>query len=136
MTIRIAQNLQKRGFAAPKRVFGIISGNVAHVVPVAFAAICLGCPLSSMHSIWKFDTIRVLRMTEPALIFCEAKLYNLVCECLAAVGSRAKIFTFNGYCDGSEPVENLLKTTGDEDNFRYDSNALVTVSLFTIQIYS
>lgn len=118
MTIRIAQNLQKRGYAVPKQVFGIISGNVAHVAPVAFAALCLGCPINAMHTIWKFDTIRVLQMTEPALIFCEAKLYDLVRECLDKVGNRAKIFTLNGTQGDSESVENLLAKTGEEANFR------------------
>lgn len=118
MTIRVAQNLQKRDYAAPKQVIGIISGNVAHVAPIAFAALCIGCPINSMHTIWKLDTIRVLQMTEPTLIFCEAKLYDLVRECLDAVGNNAKIFTFNGVEGDSEPVENLLVETGDEDDFR------------------
>lgn len=118
MTIRAAQNLHRRNYAASKQVIGIISRNVAHVAPIAFAALCLGCPINSMHTNWKVDTIRVLQMTEPALIFCEAKLYDLVCECLDAVGNRAKIFTFCGTKGGSEPVENLLAETGDEDDFR------------------
>lgn len=116
-TIRAAQNLQKRGLLRPKQVIGIIAGNVADLAPIVFASVCLGCPISSMPTWWKRYIIGMLQKTEPTLVFCEVKLYDMVVESLEEVGSKAKIFTFNGTKGDSEAVESLFKETGTENDF-------------------
>lgn len=115
-TIRAAQNLQRRGYE-PKQVVGIISGNVAQLAPIVFASVCLGWPVNSMPTMWKKYIITMLQKTEPKLIFCEVKVYDLVVECLDEVGYKAKVFTFNGKKGDSEPVENLFIETGIEEDF-------------------
>lgn len=114
----MAQNLQKRDLIETKQVVGIIAGNVANLAPIVFASLCLGCPVASMPTWWKRYIIGMLQKTEPTLIFCEAKLYDMVVESLEEVGSKAKVFTFNGTKGDSEAVETLFEETGTENDFK------------------
>lgn len=116
MTIRAAQNLQNRGYSS-KDVTALITGDVAHLAPIVFASLCLGHPMSAMSSSWKPDLLRMIEMTKPRLIFCQADKYDLVVECLTDLELKAKIFTFNGSKGDSEPVENLFAETKCEDDF-------------------
>lgn len=59
----------------------------------------------------------MLDATKPDLMFCDATMYALVKECLTELGNTAKIFTFGGQVDDSEPVENLLVKNGNEEDF-------------------
>lgn len=117
MTIRAAQRLQKLGYK-PKQIFGIMVENVANVSPIVFAAFSLGCPINTMHtSVEKANLIHMIRLIEHSVLFCDVKVYDLVNECLAELGSSAKIFTFNGTKGDSEAVETLFEETGFEDDF-------------------
>lgn len=115
-TIRAAQNLQKRGYKS-KQVFGFMTGNFPDVSPIAFASLCMGCPINAQSSTWKPDMLRMLGITEPDLIFCEVEVYDVMVECLTELGNKAKIFTFNGTKGDSEPVQNLFEETGIEEEF-------------------
>lgn len=117
-TIRIAQNLQKRGYTTPKQVFGIVANNVPHLAAVVFASFCLGCPVNATHAATeKANMLYTFQITQPSVLFCEVGVYDLVKECVDEIGLNMKIFTFNGVKGDSEPVENLLQTTQDEDDF-------------------
>lgn len=63
--------------------------------------------------------IRIFGTTKPSVIFCDVKAYDLLSDCLKEMDSSAKVFTFNGTKDNSEPVENLFKETGREEDFEY-----------------
>lgn len=117
-TIRIAQNLQKRGYTAPNQVFGIVANNVPHLAAVVFASFCLGCPINATHAASeKANMLYAFRITQPSVIFCEISVYDLVKECFDEIGLNVKIFTFNGVKGDSEAVENLLQITDNEDEF-------------------
>lgn len=116
MTIRAAQNLQKRGYNS-KQIIGINSLNEPYLAPIIFAALCLGCPVNPLYSKWKPDIIEMFTLTEPAIIFCEIEKYDVTVECLTEIGSKAKIFTLNGVKGGSEAVESLFAETGMENEF-------------------
>lgn len=116
-TVRVAQNLQKRGYV-PKQVFGIVANNVPYLAAVVFGSFCLGCPINATHAAAeKADMIHAFRITQPSAIFCEINVYDLVKECIGEVGIDVKIFTFNGVKGDSEAVENLLHVTHHEDDF-------------------
>lgn len=115
MSIRAAQNLRKREYGS-EQVFGFITEHVTHLAPLIVAALCLGHPISAMNQ-WKHDSTRILKTVEPSVIFCEARMYDMVVECMAEAGCNAKIFTFNGTKGSSEAVENLLEETGIEEDF-------------------
>lgn len=116
-TIRAAQNLQKRGVTS-NQVFGIMADNVANLAPIVFASLCLGCPINPLHTgVEKSDVIRMFKLTEPSLVFCDVKVYDLIAECLMELKITAKVFTFNGGTDDSESVENLFIETGIESEF-------------------
>lgn len=117
MSIRLAQNLQKRGYKQGQ-IVGTMAKNVPHLAPVIFASLCLGCPINSLDpSVEKGTIIRMFESTQPEIVFCEARLYDVMTECLAELKNNAKIFTFNGTRENSEPVENLFASTGTEEDF-------------------
>lgn len=118
MTIRAAQNLQKRGYGV-KQVVGIISENYAHFAPIVFAALSLGNPVNPVHGAGKSHILSTLQLIEPKLIFCGVEKYDLIVECLAELGLNAKIFTLNGKIGDAETVESLFSQTGTEAEFVY-----------------
>lgn len=116
MTIRAAQNLQKRGYNS-KQIIGINSLNEPYLAPIIFAALCLGIPVNPLYSKWKPDIIKMFTLTEPAIIFCEIERYDITVECLTEMKLKANIFTLNGLKSDSEAVENLFVETGMEHEF-------------------
>lgn len=116
MTIRAAQNLQKRGYTT-KQTISLNAGNVANTTPIVFASISLGCPVNTMSTDHKPHILSTLQLIEPTLLFCEVDKYDVTVECLKELGMTAKIFTLNGKKGDAEPVENLFSETGNEDDF-------------------
>lgn len=66
--------------------------------------------------------IRMFEVTEPSIVFCDNKAYDLVADCLMHLKNKAKVFTFNGTNGNSEPAEVLFEETGIEEEFVYVSN--------------
>lgn len=117
-TIRVAQNLQKRGYGTSRQTFGIIAGNVSHLAAVVFGSFCLGCPINTVYpTADKAFMIYTFRITQPSIIFCEINAYDLVKECFEEIGKSVKIFTFDGVRGDSETVECLLQETHNEEDF-------------------
>lgn len=116
MTIRAAQNLQRRGYK-PKQVISIISGNVPQLAPIVFASLCLGGPVNTIPTTPKREILRILEMTKPDLVFCEIRVFHLVQKCLLDLQLNAKIFTLNGSADDIESVDKLFVETGIEEEF-------------------
>lgn len=95
-----------------------IAGNVADLAPIVYASLCLGWPVVTMYtSMEKSSILRMLRLTEPKIIFCELKVYDLVVECLSKFEINAKVYTFNGTKANSEPVKSLFEESGIEEDF-------------------
>lgn len=117
-TIRAAQNLQRQGYYESKQVIAIMSGNVAHLSPIVFASLCLGCPINLLDTkMEKSTVVNMLQLTQPGLVFCEIKVYDLIVEVLTELKMDAKVFTFNGIKGNSIPVDVLFVKTGVEENF-------------------
>lgn len=116
MTIRSAQNLQKRGYNT-KQVISLNCGNVANSTPIVFASLCLGCPVNTMSTDHKPHILSTLKLIEPKLIFCEVDKYDVTVECMKELGMQAKIFVLNGTKGDVESVENLFSETGTEEDF-------------------
>lgn len=118
-TIRVAQNLLKKGFKSGQ-VFSFIADNSQHLVPVFLASICLACPVVSLHTRFSRDEIvRALEKSKPTVIFCSAKAIEEIKKALIKLKWNIKVFILGGQIDDYEPVENLLVETDDESNFVY-----------------
>lgn len=116
-TVRAAQNLQALGYK-PKQVFGLMAKNSRHVAPITFASLAIGCPVNTLDpSFGRTELMHMLSITKPVLMFCDKACYSILKNCLAELGNKAVIFTFNGTEDDSVPVENLFKETFQEDKF-------------------
>ncbi|XP_037033669.1 4-coumarate--CoA ligase 1-like [Bradysia coprophila] len=116
-TIQAAQNLQKLGYGKGD-VFAICARNNHYVAPIAFASLCLGCPLNTLDtSFGEPELTHMLSITRPKVVFCDADVSELI-ECvLEKIEIEAKIFTFIGGDGNSIPVEELFTETNDEDHF-------------------
>lgn len=118
-SINAAQNLQSRGYKKDQ-IFSIIATNSHHLSPIVFAGFYLGCPINSLDPTFgKMDMKHMLSTTTPALVFCDANIYDLVKECLTELKNNAKIFTFGKQIGDSEPVESLFVNNVDEYEFMW-----------------
>lgn len=118
-TVRVAQNLQKRGFKS-RQVFGFMAENTDHLAAIVLASFCLACPIAPLNSsLSKPEIVRILTKTKPSVIFCDADVYELLNEVMKEISHNVKVFTIGGKIDGVEPIEHLLVDTGDEKNFVY-----------------
>lgn len=119
MTIRAALNLQSLGYEQGD-IFGIIARNSHYVAPIAFASICIGCPINPLDpSFSRTELMHMLSITKPKAVFCDVDIHDLVRECLDDLENDAKIFTFMGQTNDSIPIETLFEelTTEEEDKF-------------------
>lgn len=115
-TVRAAQNLQKLGYSKGD-VFSF-SVMDRHVAPVVYAAFCLGCPVNMVSpSHGTADTIHVLKIAKPKLMFCDVERHHFLTDCLLEAKVDARIITFGGTCDRSLHVESLFEETGMEHTF-------------------
>lgn len=115
--IRTAQNLQKRGFK-PRQKFCFLIENHDDLVALVLASIGLACPIVPLCPILSKDEIsRILAKIQPPLIFCDAKLYDLLKEVLNELRLNVKVFTFEQYMDDVESIESLFEETGEENSF-------------------
>lgn len=120
-TIRVAQNLEKRGFKS-HQVFGFMAGNSEHLVSAFLASICLACPVVPLHPMLSRDEIiHVLLKTKPTVVFCDVSAFVEMNKALKELNRGVKVFTFGGQIRGIEPIENLLIATGNETDFTYVS---------------
>lgn len=116
-TIRVAQNLQKRGFHSP-HVFTFMVNQADDLIPIVLASFCLACPINPLHASLKMEEIeRVLVQTRPSVVFCKSDTFNWISKALDEMNLNAKIFTFGEKIDGIEPVENLFIETNEEIDF-------------------
>lgn len=116
-TVRVAQNLQKRGFQ-PGDKFSFMAKNSDELLPIFLASICLTCPIVPLHSMLsKDEIISILEKTEPSAIFCDAEAYDVVNEALKELQSNVKVFIFGEAIDDLEPVGDLMIETGEENSF-------------------
>lgn len=112
MTIRAAQNLQKRGFKKGD-VLAVLAPDVPGLAPIAFGAICTGLPIMNMPRPSK----RIFKLTEPKLLFCSCGDYDVIEGVLTRLQLKTKIYTFGGIKGDSEAAEEFLTETGIEEEF-------------------
>lgn len=116
-TIRAAQNLQALG-CERKQVIGIVSRYNQNVTPIAFASIAIGCTASGIdETLERKHTLTMLKITKPAIVFCDVEFYEMLNEFLKELGNTARIFTFGGTVGRSELAESLFEETHKEDQF-------------------
>lgn len=116
-TIRIAQNLQKRGFES-HQPFSFMSNINDHLIPAYLASIYLACPIVPLHSMLSNkEIVNILQKTKPVVLFCDMNSYNALKEILKTLSWDMKVFTFVDHIDDTESFNNLLIETGEENNF-------------------
>lgn len=116
-TIRVAQNLQKRGYQ-PHQVFGFMADNTDHLVSIVLASFCLACPIAPLHPLMSTaELVRIWSKTKPTVIFCDHSAYNQMNEALKDLNFNVKVFILGQSIDGLETVESLLTVTGYESDF-------------------
>lgn len=121
---RAAQNLQKRGLKK-RQFYGIVASNTDDLLPIFLASIGLGCPHIPLRALLTKDEMaRILKKTQPTVIFCDLSTYGKLREALRESKLNPKLFLCGGggdddagHIDGVESVENLYIETGEESRF-------------------
>lgn len=117
-SIRVAQNLQQRGYGLSRQTFGIIAGNESLLAAVVLGSVFLACPINTMYpTVDKEFMMYTFRITQPSVIFCDVNAYDLVKKSFEGIGKSVKIFTFNGVRGDAAAVESLLLETHNEEEF-------------------
>lgn len=116
-TIRVAQNLQVRGYQQ-NQVFGLLVGNHTNVAPIVFATISIGCTICPLDpALRKEELFEMLKIIKPVLMFCETKDCEVLSECLMELGNKAKVFVFEDNQGRFDHVEDLFEKTHKENQF-------------------
>lgn len=84
---------------------------------MVFASIAIGCAICPFDpSLGKVELFEMLKITKPVLMFCDAKCYAILKECLMKLEITAKIFVFDGgHGQFEDLVENLFEKTHNEN---------------------
>lgn len=117
LTIRAAKNL--RNFGCRKgQVILISTKNTADVVPLIFAALCLGCPVTPVHPYnTRVEYLYHLNLTKPEIVFIDLDLHSMLKECFDELEIRAKYFTFGGETVGTHSINCLFEEVDDDSSF-------------------
>lgn len=119
-TIRVAQNLLKKGIEPRQRICFMVVNN-DHFLSIFFASICLACPIVPLHPTLSTEEIaRVLIQIKPVAIFCESNLHNKIEEALSALSKiqfNAALFILGDRIPNLQTAEVLLMETGEEKTF-------------------
>ncbi|KAJ6636078.1 Membrane-bound alkaline phosphatase, partial [Pseudolycoriella hygida] len=114
LTICAAQNLRKLGFVKGQVIL-FLTNNSVETVPLLFAALYLGCQISSLPTICsKVEFQYFCTIFSPHYIFCDLELQPMLQECSNNIKSKAKYFTFDGQSDTSIAVDTLFHKNASE----------------------
>lgn len=119
LTVRAAINLRRFGCERGRKIF-LLSDNISDLAPLAFAAICLGCPLVALvTSSSQSECEYFINLTRPEFVICEIGYYTMLKECFANLKIRAKVFTMNGQAEDSISTDILFEYVDNESEFEY-----------------
>lgn len=92
--------------------------NSENLAPIVLAAFCLGCPIYAMDTSFdKKDSLHMLNIVRPSVMFCDADVHDLLTECLEELKIDAKLITFGSKVGSSEQVEALLVESDLESTY-------------------
>lgn len=101
-----------------RQMFGFMANPCDELVPIYLASICMACPIIPFLRSFSIEEIAtILKDTKPVAMFCDANAYHYIKGILTELNWNMKVFTFDGSIDGTEPVSNLLRATGEDENF-------------------
>lgn len=87
-----------------------LTDNSADVAPLVFAALCLGCAITSLPLCYtKMEYSQYLNIVRPSHVFCDSGYYVVLKECLMDLNIDATFFTFDGQLDESHSIEDLFE---------------------------
>lgn len=108
LTIQTAKKMQHFGFKKGEVVF-FLTDNSADIAPLVFAALCLGCVITSLPMCYtKMEYSQYFAIVRPNYMFCDLELYIMLNGCL--VDSNivdVQFFTFGGHLDETHSIESL-----------------------------
>lgn len=122
--IRAAQNLQANGFQ-PHQKFCFMTIHNENLLSIVLASIGLACPIVPLYPLLSTDEIvRILTKVKPAIVFCDANLYNQLDDALNKLQFKMKVFLLDDVhldrvadTHNVESVVNLFRETGKENSF-------------------
>lgn len=117
LTVRAAMNLRKFGCEHGRKIF-LFSDNITDFAPLAFASICLACPLVCLvTSSSQAECEYFINITRPDFVICEMKHYSMLNKCYANLKIHAEFFTMNGQAGDSISTEILFQHVDNESDF-------------------
>lgn len=119
-TVRAALKLQELGFMK-NDVLAVVAKNNHDLVPLVFAAFCLGCPVNALGiSFDQSELVHMLGITKPKGVFCEVENFDVVEASLRELQNDSPIFTFEKKVAGSISVDSFFRECINENSYQYD----------------
>ncbi|XP_055617262.1 uncharacterized protein LOC129762763 [Toxorhynchites rutilus septentrionalis] len=118
-TIRLAQNLQKRGLCCDgDNMFAMAVRNGEHAAPVLFSCFALGIPVLALDPTFLRDDLSyMLEIVRPKVVFCDSETLAEMLVACEMVSLTPKIIVLGDKVEGFEHVDDLLLPTGNEEVF-------------------
>lgn len=115
--IRVGQNLMKLGIKS-KDVVGVVCSNSNATSIIINACILIGAPVNPLDTQFEVqDLCLMFNQTRPKLVFCDSDVYQKVKNSLENIKSDAKIITNGDKVEDITCYNELVTSTGIEDEF-------------------
>lgn len=116
-TMKIASYLMNCGFKQGD-VVGIMASNSENLAPVAFASFTLGMPINPLAPVMtESDIIGMYSKTRPKVVFCDARIVEMVRAAADQMMIRPAIYTLVAKVDGYKFVDDILNGEFDASKF-------------------
>ncbi|XP_031624717.1 4-coumarate--CoA ligase 2-like [Contarinia nasturtii] len=134
LTIRAAKKFQHYGFKKGQLIF-VLTDNSADVPPLVFAALCLGCVVTSLPLCYtKLEYSQYFSIVRPNYVICDLKFYVTLNECFMDLSIvDVEFFTFDGHLDETHPIEKIFEGNDSDLYFVPTEVSGVTDAAFIFQ---
>uniref|UniRef100_A0A1A9WFD4 AMP-dependent synthetase/ligase domain-containing protein n=1 Tax=Glossina brevipalpis TaxID=37001 RepID=A0A1A9WFD4_9MUSC len=121
LTIRVAQYFQKLQFKLGD-IVGICAVNSDFIAPLIFGAWTIGLIVNTMDTSFDVDGLRhAFVMTKPKIMFCDGTIYHKIKELFEECNLTKRIYTMKDHIEGVPNINEFLKGTGEEQQFKVPS---------------
>lgn len=117
LTICSAKNLQNVGLKKGEMIF-LLSNNTFDIVPLVFAALCLGCQISCLPTVCSQSEYEYfMSITNPNYVICDLEFVPILKDYFTNLKRNVPFFTVDGQHEESVEINSLFEQTNEDPYF-------------------
>lgn len=91
------------------QIIGFVTKNTENLAPIVFACFTLGLPINPLSPIMnEMDIVQMFSKTQPAMVFCDADILEVVQKAMDKVNKSTKVVTVMEKIDGYECATDFI----------------------------